>query len=81
MSSEKPLKIDKKTIENATSCVKNKACLENPDSVCKVDHPVSESLLFVARKKAIQCKYFVNFGYDGFCTCPVRKEIYNKHKI
>ncbi len=74
------LDIDANIVKSATSCAKNKACLENPGSVCPVVSPVSDDLIFVSKKSTQNCSYFSPYGYSGFCKCPVRQEIYKKYK-
>jgi len=74
------MEIDKDTIENACFCNKNKSCLDNPKNLCPITADITDELIFVSKQKSPECGYYVNFGYGGFCNCPVRKEIYRKYK-
>lgn len=79
MSSEKKLQINTETLAGASSCPKDKCCLTNPDNLCPVISDISDDLIYVSNKKLTSCCYHVRFGYNGFCNCPVRKEIYKRY--
>jgi hypothetical protein len=72
-------KIDKKTV-NSTECEKSFECLTNQGYLCKVEHCVDGKVHFLKCNDTV-CKFKVSFGNDVFCSCPVRKEIYNLYKI
>ncbi|MDD5681187.1 MAG: hypothetical protein PHI59_08115 [Candidatus Omnitrophica bacterium] len=67
-------------LEGAWLCLRNKECLKNPDVTCPAIADVSEELIFIKKKNTRTCNYYVPFGYDGFCTCPHRKELFKKYK-
>jgi hypothetical protein len=73
--------ISQESIKNATHCTKKNSCLEDPGKLCRVVSYASPELMFVYNKENPTCPYYTNFGYGGFCNCPVRKEIYNKYSI
>lgn len=79
MANKKKIKINEQVSKKATSCSRNKVCLEHPEEVCPVISNISEGMIFVSKKNVRSCPYYVPFGYDGFCNCPVRQEIYNKY--
>lgn len=70
--------IAKEAIEKATSCHRNKACLQGAGSICPAIKIAGEKLLFVNKNENQNCNYYVPFGYTGFCNCPIRKEIFKK---
>ena len=72
-------KIDKKTIDE-TACEKSFECLTNPDSLCKVTTCIKGEVHFLECSEK-ECKFKTPFGDDYFCSCPVRKEMYNRYKI
>lgn len=73
------MEIDKETLENACFCTKNKSCLDDLKEACPVVADITDELIFVSKKRSAECGYYVNFGYGGFCNCPVRKEIRRKY--
>lgn len=75
----KKIKISEETIKKAYLCRNEFECLSKPERVCPVKFPASDDLLFVSRDKNKICDYYVPFGNGGFCTCPVRKEIYSEY--
>jgi len=71
--------IDEKTIAS-TACEKSFQCLTSQDNICKVKHCVEGKVHFLKCDDSA-CKYKTAFGNDFFCSCRVRKEIYNRYKI
>jgi hypothetical protein len=72
-------KIDKKIID-ATECEKSFECLTNQANLCKVKLCLAGEVHFL-RCDDKKCKFKAYFGKEPLCTCPVRKEIYNRDKI
>ena len=73
--------IDSEIIEQANECDRNFECLaEKNQPSCKISYCVSESVHFL-KKLNRNCPYHVDFGCCPVCTCPVRKEIYNKYGV
>lgn len=74
--------IDKKIIDETDRCKKDFECLKNDNHIyCKVNNCVSESAHFIECVDDLDCNYKMSFGFSYMCTCPTRKEIYNKYKI
>ena len=68
-------------ITSATKCEKNFLCLSgDTEHLCKVEYCVSETVHFIKNLR-VNCSYKASFGNDFFCTCPIRKEIYNRFNI
>ncbi len=75
------IEIDKEIIDKTTKCEKCFSCLsDNLEQSCKVEYCVSNTVYFVKCLNAALCSYKVSFGGSYFCTCPIRKEIYNKYR-
>ncbi len=74
------IEIPDDVIKLATKCTKNFSCLYgDTERLCKVEYCVSDTVHFI---KCLEptCSYKVAFGSGDFCTCPIRKEIYNRYK-
>lgn len=66
----------------AVLCSLGHACLSNPkEFVCPPQYLIEETVLFVDKKETVTCNYLLPYGLSGVCMCPVRKELYKKHKI
>jgi len=63
-------------------CDKDMACLKGKEEfpLCQVEKPIAD-LLFVTAKPLPSCRYMRFFGEGAYCTCPVRKELYKRHKL
>lgn len=72
-------KIDKKVIES-TECEKSFECLTNQELLCKVKLCLAGEVHFLRCEDHV-CKFKMFFGKESLCTCPVRKEIYNRYNI
>lgn len=69
-------------IKAAIRCKKNHSCLSgDKDNVCKVEMSIGEKIHFIKCKNEDICNYRIPFGYSFVCTCPVRKELYNRYGI
>jgi len=66
----------------ATKCKKRFSCLESErNNLCKVEYCVGGEIHFIKCLNDESCFYQNVFGGETFCSCPVRKEIYNKYEI
>jgi hypothetical protein len=77
------IKVSQNTIAQATKCQSNYSCLSGtaPD-VCKVEQAFGGGLvLFVKKDTSYFCPYSGRFGMSPVCSCPVRKEIYQRYGI
>lgn len=74
--------IDKKIINKTDRCKKNFECLKNKNHIyCKVKDRVGETAHFIECVDELNCNYKISFGFSYMCTCPTRKEIYNRYNI
>ena len=75
------IEIDEETIKNTTECEENFSCLKSDDhKLCEIEFTVSNRVHFIKCNSELPCKYQHPFGDVFFCSCPVRKEIFNKYK-
>ncbi len=74
--------IDEITLGEATKCISGFACLDNPSNTCcEVVRVVHDLVYYVKCTHDDRCPYETLFGEFSSCSCPVRKNIYNSHKI
>jgi hypothetical protein len=66
---------------SATWCNKNLSCLspENKD-LCKIAACVDQNFHLIVNEEPKYCSYQNSSVYGKSCSCPVRKEIYNKYR-
>jgi len=80
------IKVDDNILIKTTKCRKNVSCLSGETPICSVDLCIENKIHFIkcVINESFSCKscgYRVSFGYSNVCNCPVRKELYNRHKI
>jgi len=73
------MEIEKEILDKTVHCTKDFDCLKNNNIHCKVENCVNNEVYFVECCEKNPCNYRVNFGNSHICTCPTRKEIYNKY--
>lgn len=74
------IEISRDSIDKTTKCDRNFECLQDGDGPsCEISDCISCSVYFVKKISNRYCRYGENFGFDKYCTCPVRQEIYNKY--
>ncbi len=74
--------IRKEIHEETNECEKTFKCLNNKKNIyCEVISNVSNKVHFVECLTEEYCNYQFTFGYKCVCSCPTRKEIYNKYGI
>ena len=65
----------------ATECEKGLGCIKNADHhICKVETFINDKVIFVKCLDDKYCSYKLAFGSFFVCTCPVRREIFNKYR-
>ncbi len=65
-----------------TDCKKGFSCLKAArNGVCPVERCVGGKVHFIKCLSNGYCSYRRPFGYGFFCSCPVRKELFNKYQI
>jgi len=71
------------TKKQTTKCFYQFACLKNDDwDTCSIERDIQRTFL-VIKTKGIKnaCPYSFAYGSLYYCTCPTRREIYQRHKI
>jgi hypothetical protein len=53
----------------------------NKHVYCKVENCINEKVHFIKGVDNLSCSYKMSFGDSFFCTCPTRKEIFNKYRL
>jgi hypothetical protein len=75
------MEINKELIKETTKCQKSFDCLNNDKHIfSKVENCVNNKIHFV-KCSDYSCSYLVSFGNSYVCSCPIRKEIFNKYNI
>ena len=75
------ISISERARNAAKRCKKKFACLKDQSTCCKVDDCINDSVLFVKSTYDAPCPYQQLFGNEFICNCPVRKELYDRHRI
>ena len=76
------IKVDEDIKKGTTKCEKDFRCLaDNTYELCRVTETVRDNVLFIQCEGDNYCNYRISFGYSFICSCPTRKEIYNKYKV
>ena len=71
--------VSEETRQETDKCWRGFACLSgDEDVICRVRDRVSD-VIFVEKTKQTYCPYDVTFGYSHICSCPVRREIYERY--
>lgn len=74
------MEIDKKIIAETLNCRRNFDCLDDEKHVyCKVENCIKYKVHFIKYLETSICYYKMSFGDSAICTCPTRKEIFNKY--
>lgn len=73
--------VSEKSLHDADNCQNNYSCLNGDrDSLCPVTRNINDKVHFINCLNH-SCMYQMAFGLAYICTCPVRKEIYNKYRM
>ncbi len=76
------IKVSKPVVTQTTLCHNKFACLSSAQgTICKVrGHPTEETLMLDCVGDSL-CKYRLSFGSWSICSCPTRKEIYDRYAV
>ena len=76
------IEVSKRVLTQTTLCGNKFACLSSSLSrICKVrGHLIKETLVIACAADSI-CKYQLSFGNWAICSCPTRKEIYDRYAV
>ena len=74
--------IESYTLQATVKCKTNFSCLDGKkDCICKIVHSNGHHTVQIEGKPVSVCNYILNIGSKMYCLCPVRNELYNRHKI
>jgi len=63
-------------------CEKGFSCLKGETAgLCEIDLCIDRRAYFVKCLDGVHCSYRLSFGNSFTCTCPTRREIYDKYNI
>jgi hypothetical protein len=74
------LTIREDVLKGAAQCQRDRCCIHQgkKEALCAVKQSVN-GVLFVDYRHSVVCDCMLLFGIDYICTCPVRKEIYERY--
>lgn len=76
------IEVNNDIINQTTNCTKQHACINHADyDFCKVENCINNKIHFIKCKSQSSCSYKISFGDSFVCSCPIRKEIYNRYNI
>ena len=81
------LEISDKTLKQTTKCLRNFQCLTSESrEMCLIDSHLQENVLLIKERAHTKtdCSYMRVFGYSYtvyVCTCPTRREIYERYNM
>lgn len=82
MNKKTIVQVDEETLKKTTKCNKDFSCLfGEKNELCQVELNVDDKIHFVKCKSVEPCNYRRSFGYSFVCSCPVRKELFNRYNI
>ena len=75
------IELDANILSQTTECTRDFACLTDPGQLCRVENCVNNKVHFIQCRNDVKCNYQISFGYSFICSCPIRKEIYNRYGL
>jgi len=73
------LEVSEEIRQETDKCWRGFACLSGTrDGICPVRERVGD-VIFVEKIKQAYCPYDVTFGYSHICSCPVRRELFERY--
>jgi len=80
--SEMETHIEDYILQATNKCKKNFSCLNGQkDCMCKIIHSNNNHTVQIEGKPVSTCNYVLSMGAKMYCLCPIRNELYNRHKI
>ena len=71
--------VDDTIIRSAKKCENRHACLNASIPLCSVEHCLMHRIYYVACLSDEPCPYKKALDHSNVCTCPIRKEIFNRY--
>jgi len=75
--------VSDKPKKQTTKCPYNFTCLNNDTwDTCSIERDLQGAFLAIRTKcNKTACAYRFPYGYSYYCTCPSRREIYQRYNI
>ena len=75
--------VSDKAKKQTTKCPYNFTCLNNDScNPCSIERDIQKTFLLIKTKKdKSTCPYCFPYGSSYYCTCPSRREIYQRYNI
>ena len=74
--------LDPEVLESTTHCEKTFKCINEPEpKLCKVVFSLNDKIHGVYCLTDEACSYKYEVEERKYCTCPVRKFLYNHYKV
>lgn len=76
-------KIPDEILQQAKRCMFNYKCQEENCNfqMCEIERNIQDKALLIKKRAKDFCPYCSKYGYNEFCTCPVRIEIFKNIAI
>ena len=82
MNESKEIEITGESLKKTGKCRKNHSCLSGErNDLCKVELNVDNKIHFVKCVNNEPCAFRISFGYSYICSCPIRKELFDRYNI
>lgn len=76
------LLINENVLKDTRRCRKNFICLTGEgECLCELRYCYNGKSYFIKADNNTTCNYKVSFANHVLCSCPTRKEIYNRYRI
>lgn len=81
MTKRTKLHIAESILKSTDKCLKNFACLTDGECLCEINQCLNRNNLIINYNKNNPCQYKISMGNEILCSCPTRKELYNRYNI
>jgi hypothetical protein len=82
MKDKANITVSDESLQATTNCEKRFTCLRGKsEALCAVESCIDGKVHFIKCLNDVFCPYQHSFGNGYLCTCPTRKEIYNKYNF
>ncbi len=74
--------VSEEVVAKTTLCESDFACLSSDQSrMCRVQRQLMKESLVIDCVETRPCRYRLSFGNWCICSCPTRKEIYERYAL
>ena len=75
------LHIAESILKSTDRCLKEFACLNEGECLCEISLSLDRNNLVIKYDKNKPCQYKVSMENTIICSCPTRKELYDRYNI